>query len=84
MTRPETRYRVDVPVFLMWQDRAGTMRRLPARCLDLSASGALVEALDAMALAGKVTYTIARGRVIFEGDVRVLVVPKSSLVKSFR
>jgi len=49
MTRPETRYRVDFPVFLMWQDRAGTLRRLPGKCLDLSASGALVEARDAMA-----------------------------------
>jgi hypothetical protein len=49
MTRPETRYSVDFPVFLTWQDRLGAVRRLPARCSNLSASGAHVETTDPFA-----------------------------------
>lgn len=46
MPRPEQRFRVDFQVFLSWQDRRGTRREAPARCVDLSASGARVEARD--------------------------------------
>jgi hypothetical protein len=44
-TRPE-RYKVDFPVFLQWQDRAGIPHRLTAQCVDLSAAGAQVEAKE--------------------------------------
>jgi hypothetical protein len=43
MTRPEPRYRVNLPVYLMWQQKDGTVRRSAGKCLNLSASGALVE-----------------------------------------
>lgn len=44
--RPETRHRMDLPVFISWQDRQGTIRRAQGRCVDLSASGAHVKTLD--------------------------------------
>ncbi len=49
MTRPEVRYRVNLKVYLTWQDATGTVRRCPAKCVDLSASGARLETIDPMA-----------------------------------
>src|SRR5665213_1609393 len=47
MARPEERYRVSFQVFPGWQDPAtGGVRRISARCTDLSASGARVETTD--------------------------------------
>ena len=46
MPRPEERYRVDFQVYLAWQDPRAGVRRMQARCTDLSASGAHVETLD--------------------------------------
>lgn len=48
LNRPE-RYKVDFPVFIAWQDRQGIARRVMARCVDLSAAGANVEAKDQLA-----------------------------------
>lgn len=45
MAEREERYEVDFPVFLSWQ--AGReVRRIAARCLNLSATGALLETRD--------------------------------------
>jgi hypothetical protein len=41
--RPEPRYRVNFPVYLTWQAKDGSLRRALARCLNISASGAMVE-----------------------------------------
>ncbi len=46
MSRPETRYRVDFPVYLSWQDGQGAIRRASGRCVDLSASGAHIKTVD--------------------------------------
>jgi hypothetical protein len=43
MSRPEPRYSVCFPVYLTWQDKDGPIRRAQGKCLNLSASGALVE-----------------------------------------
>ena len=37
---------VDFPVFLNWQDKSGMLRRMSARCTDLSESGLRVETMD--------------------------------------
>jgi hypothetical protein len=44
--RPEERYLVDFPVFLSWQQRNGSIHRVPGRCVDLSPSGAKLETKD--------------------------------------
>jgi len=41
--RPETRYRVNFPVYLTWQAKDGTIRRALGKCRNISASGAMVE-----------------------------------------
>ena len=46
MQRVEERFRVDFTVFLNWQDKSGMLRRISARCTDLSESGVMVETMD--------------------------------------
>ncbi len=54
MNRPEARYRVDLNVYLTWQDERGAVRRCPAHCVDLSASGAKLEMMDPLPKHGQV------------------------------
>ena len=44
--QPEERYRVDFPVFLSWQQKNGSIQRVPGRCVDLSPFGAKLETID--------------------------------------
>lgn len=50
MPRPEPRFRVDFPTYLNWQGKNGVIRRVRARCVDLSASGARVETTETLEL----------------------------------
>ncbi len=42
----EERYSVSFAVSMMWQDKAGLLRRMNGRCLDLSSSGMKIEIRD--------------------------------------
>jgi hypothetical protein len=44
----EPRFRVSMKVYLTWQDAQGAIRRCPAKCIDLSTSGACVETIDTL------------------------------------
>jgi PilZ domain len=44
--RPQERYKVDFQIFLSWEQKNGTILRIPGRCLDLSAIGAKLAATD--------------------------------------
>ncbi len=57
MPRPEPRFRVDFPTYLNWQGKNGIVRRVRARCVDLSASGARVETAEALELRSMVLMT---------------------------
>jgi hypothetical protein len=48
--RPEQRYKADFRVFLTWEHRNGTVRRVAGRCVDLSPSGARLETKDKLEL----------------------------------
>ena len=56
MARPEERYHVDFQVLLNWQSPKG-IRQIPARCTNLSASGAQVETLEPFAARVSVVVT---------------------------
>lgn len=56
MARPEERYEVDFQVILHWQGPKG-VRRIPARCTNLSASGAQMETLDPFTARAAVVVT---------------------------
>jgi len=56
MARPEQRYHVDFQVILNWQSPKG-IRQSPARCTNLSPSGAKVETLDAFTAHAAVVVT---------------------------
>jgi hypothetical protein len=56
MARPEQRYHVDFQVILNWQDLKG-VRQVPARCTNLSASGAQIETLEAFPARAVVVVT---------------------------
>jgi|SRR5580704_9023766 hypothetical protein len=42
----EERYSVSFSVFLMWEPKKGTVRRMTGRCVDLSPEGMKIEARD--------------------------------------